>query len=299
MSASGQVQVAAPKADAARVASIRNSLDLKDHSAIGAFGERARREVTAAGERLVAEVRTRDIIDSVEILKHALNLLAGLDPATLIPRGGLADLFNGRDARLDRFRAKFEQNAKIIDGLCGDLKERAERLDRKAGSLNQLHDHAKTFILELDAYLEAGRLRMGEARSAVDPASASKHDLAVLDGAERLGQRLKDLQAVRVAAVEQLPLVRIVQNVDGPLGETLNAALEAIRRWKADWSERLGMHLGRHVRIRPDEIGLQNAKAELVAGLEAAVAALSEARQRRTEAEEQMDRAAKATRRAA
>ena len=168
--------VAAPKADASRVASIRNSLNLTDHAAVDAFGERARREVTAGVERLVAEVRSRDITDAVEILRHAQGLVDALDPSSLTPGGGLAAMFNGREARLDRFRRQFESAGKQLDGLHGDLMERAERLERKAGSLNHLHDQAKTFILELDAYLEAARVRLGEL-ARVAPDSAAKADL--------------------------------------------------------------------------------------------------------------------------
>lgn len=289
------IAVAAPKADASRVASIRNSLNLTDASAVEAFGERARREVTAGVDRLAAEVRSRDITDAIEILKHAQGLIDALDPSSLTPGGGLAALVNGREARLERFRRQFESASKQLEGLNGDLMERAERLDRKAGSLNHLHDQAKTFILELDAYLEAARLRIGEL-SHLDAASAPKADRQQLDGAERLQKRLAELETVRRAAVEQLPLVRIVQNVDGPLHGVMEAAVNAVKAWRSDWSERLGMHLGRNVRVRPDEVGLAQSKAALTSAMQRAVADLGEAKGRRSEAEEQMDVAARTAR---
>jgi uncharacterized protein YaaN involved in tellurite resistance len=279
---------AAPPADASRVAAIRNSLDLKDKGAVEAFGERARREVTASVERLLSEVRTRDVIESGEIVTRAADLLDPLDPAALIPKGGLSDLFSGRKVRLDRFRSRFDGAGRSLEDYADDLKERAERLARKSQALNNLHEQARTFILELDAYLEAGRLRLAEA------AGAANEKLA--ENAERLTHRLAELETVRRAAVEQLPLVRVVQNIDAPISEAVDDAIAAIGHWRSDWSDRLGMQLDRRTRIRPDEVGLADAKSSLGQALHSVQSALAEARARRSDVEEHMDRAAKACR---
>ena len=130
----------------------------------------------------------------------------------------------------------------------------------------------------------------------VAPDSAAKADLQQREGGERLQGRLTELEAVRRAAVEQLPLVRIVQNVDGPLHGVMETALAAIRSWRADWSDRLGLHLGRNVKVRPDEVGLAQSKAQLTQALQSAMATLNEAKSRRGEAEDQMDRAARVAR---
>ncbi|MBS0294794.1 MAG: toxic anion resistance protein [Proteobacteria bacterium] len=278
--------VAAPPADASRVAAIRNSLDLRDKAACEGFGERAKREVVAGVDRLLSEVRTRDVIESSELLKNASGALDPLDPQDLIPKGGLSGLFSGREARLSRFRSRFDGAGRSLQDFAADLKERGERLARKAQALNHLHEQARTFILELDAYLEAGRAKLVEA--------VGQEKLA--ENAERLKTRLAELEQVRRAAVEQLPLVRMVQNIDAPISESVEQATAAIARWRADWSDRLGMQLDKRVRIRPDGAGLNQAKAELGQALGAVQAVLAEARARRAEAEEHMDRAARACR---
>ena len=277
---------AAPPADASRVAAIRNSLDLKDRSAVEVFGERAKREVVASVERLLAEVRTRDVIESSELLRNASGALDPLDPQDLIPKGGLSGLFAGRQARLIRFRSRFEGAGRSLEDFAADLKERGDRLARKAQALNHLHEQARGFILELDAYLEAGRARLAEA--------AGQDRLA--ENAEKLKARMAELDAVRRAAIEQLPLVRMEQNIDAPISEAVEQATAAIGRWRADWSDRLGIKRDKRTRIRPDEIGLAGAKTDLGKALSHVHAALAEARARRAEAEEEMDRVAKACR---
>jgi uncharacterized protein YaaN involved in tellurite resistance len=310
---------AAPQADASRVAAIRNSLDLRDGAEIAAFGERARREVTASVERLLAEVRSGDLSEAGDILRQASGTTQALDPAALAPRG----LFSTRAGRLRRFRERFESAAVVLDGLGGDLAERAERLQRRTGALNSLHEQAKTFILELDAYLEAGRLRLRDARSApgpvavIDPVGVETadaeppaedagakprlvrpHVLTPVEAVERLGERLAELEAVRLVAVTQLSLVRLIQNVDAPLADDLGAAVRALGRWREDWTERLGLTAAlRGRKIRPDAVGLAEARAALEAALKGADAALAEARARRQQAEDQMEAAAKRLRR--
>ncbi len=284
MSGVSAMMVAAPRADASRVAAVRNSLDLKDRGALETFGERARREVVASIERLLAEVRTRDITEAGEILREMSGVISGLETSGLTPKSGMGGMFDSREGRLDRFRSRFDSQWKVLKGLCDDLTERGDRMTRRVASLNTLHEQTRTFVLELDAYLDAGRTRAQETMAA--PA----------DNLERFQARLAELGEVRLAAISQLPLVRRVQNTDAPLGEAVKAPVAVLQRWRADWIDRLGMRLERGVRIRPDEAGLEAARAEALKALAAAQDVIAEARARRGEAESAMDAAAKTVR---
>lgn len=291
-------------ADASRVAAIRNSLDLDDAEATAVFGERARREVTASVERLLAEVRGRDVAESAEILQRAAKSIEALEPATLEPRG----LFASRAGRLKKFRVAFEEAAAVIEGLEGDLKERGERLARKVRALNALHDQAKTFILELDAYLDAGRACLADGRKAPEPAPALADGEAPVvvevapardpERTQRLERRLGELDAVRAAAVGQLPLVRVVQNVDAPLADRLTETVSALTRWRTDWAELLGLvGVRRGRQLRPDQVGLNETKAAVLKAVRAPAAELEEGRVRRAETEARMEQTAETVRR--
>ncbi len=269
--------VAAPPADASRVAAIRNSLDIKDKSAIDGFGERARREVGAGIERLHAEMRTRDLADMSDLLKRAADVVKGLEPAMLTPTG-MAAMFGGRARRLAWFRSRYEAAAQTLDAMTNDLRARAAQVEKRSQSLNHLHEQARAFILELDAHLEAGKARGADLAS---------------ETADRLGARLSELEALRTRAVRQLPLVRMVQNIDAPAGQIVDHAAAAMAAWKADWADRLGMHLDSRAKLRPDQGGLDLAKADLIKALDSADATLGEARARRGEAEGEIAAAGK------
>ena len=274
----------APDADAARVAAIRNSIDLKDKSTVETFGERARREVGASITRLHAEATGRELGELSDVLRRAADAARGLDPSLLTPTG-MANLFGGRKRRLNWFRGKFDTASKALDALTVELRDRAHKIEKKSQSLNTLHEQARGFILELDAHLAAGRARGAEA--------VNQGGEKAQDAVERLQRRMVDLEGLRSTAVEQLPLVRMVQNVDAPVGQAVERAAAAIAAWKTDWSERLGMQLDPRMKLRPDEKGLNGAKGRLLDQLTATDAVLADARARRGEAEAEMEKAAK------
>ena len=274
----------APDADAARIAAIRNSIDLKDKSTLETFGERARREVGASIARLHSEATGRELSDLSDALRRAGEAARGLDPSMLTP-SGMANLFGGRKRRLNWFRAKFETAAKTLDGVTAELRDRARKVEKKSQSLNTLHEQARGFILELDAHLAAGKARGAE----VIDQSGEKAAEAV----DRLKRRIGDLEGLRATAIQQLPLVRMVQNVDAPVGEAVERAAAAIAAWKTDWSERLGLQLDPRMKLRPDQAGLEIAKGRLLDSLTSSDAVLGDARARRSEAEAEMEKTAK------
>lgn len=324
---SGQAVTPAP--DAGRVAAIRNSLDVNDPAELAAFGDRARREVTASVDRLLAEVRTADLLEASTVIGHCRDELALLDPAALEPRRGLAGLFDSRGRRLKRMRDVFRRVEPLLTDLAAELGQRAESLARRSTALDALHEQTRAFILELDAYLAAGRDRLPEAsREAPEPepepepaplpeTAEAPADAAgeagdepdrpaergplpppLLSPHERLERRLQAMAGVRAAALRQLALVRMAQNADLPAVARLRSAPAAVARWSADWTEGLGLDRRRPRRIRADGGRLAEEKAALETALAAVERSLADARARRAEAAERMERVADAIRRA-
>ena len=86
--------------------------------------ERAHISLKGAVERLLAESRHGDFIEATHLVRHATHLLQTLDPAALEPRRGLAGLFDGRGARLKRFRAQYLPAAASAGDTAAALAER-------------------------------------------------------------------------------------------------------------------------------------------------------------------------------
>jgi hypothetical protein len=273
------------RADAARVAAIRNGLDHSDGLAPVFFGERARLEVAASAGRLLAAVRSADIIQAGDQLRQAVDLIDRQDPSRLRPRG-LARLIVGRRRRLAQVRARFEAAAGALERVALDLDGRSRRLALQVEHLDRLHAQARGVILELDAYREAGEAL---ATRFADP------DRAVDAAWDRFPVRLETLDAARRSAVELLSLVRAIQNVDSALGAALAGGAAAIRGWNAEWADRLGLgSTVRGRRMRPDPVGLYESKARTLDRLTPPIIVVAEARKRRQSTEREMETRVKA-----
>ncbi len=296
--------VAAPPADAARVAAIRNNLDLNDTGAIAAFGDRARRELLAGVERLLAEARAADAAEATSLVERARERIETLDPSELQPRGGLDNLFNGRTARLHRFRRASDQAWEVIEPVVTELQTKVGSLETRNRTLDSLHEQTRALILELDAYLQAGRMRLAEARATAplsespetppppqdgEPRGPGPAAVKDISAADRLAARLGDLEQTRAMAVRQLPIVRLVQNVDSFLIQDVARAEKALSVWWESWTRMLG---SARERTQPHIPTLADQKLTVLQSLEQVRKGLEESHSRRIEAEAAMARAA-------
>jgi len=125
--------------------------------------ERAHVSLRDAVERLLAEARHGDFVEATDLVRHATHLLQTLDPAALEPRRGLAGLFDGRGARLKRFRALYLPAAASAGDTAAALAERGRSAVRRTTTLDALHAEALRAIAEVDAALAEGEARLREA----------------------------------------------------------------------------------------------------------------------------------------
>ena len=262
-----------PALDPARVDAIDAAWD---DAQAAAFAEPARVAAVERLERALAAARTGDLTEASAQLTHARSVLDGLNPAALEPRRGLAGIFDGRGARLKRFRAAYDRAAANLAGAAGALAERIEGAARRSDALDDAWTALRDAVAELDAHLAvAARRLLGHAPT---------------EGAQPqpLEQRRETLDACRAAALGALPLVRGVQGADARSAEALRACAEGLTAWRDDWKDALGLSGRRPKRVRPDRERLSRGRDEALRRIDAALAELTAARGRRAEVEGRM-----------
>ncbi len=146
----------APKPDPARVAAIRYTI-VDEPETCAAFGETARAPLAALNDRALSEARSGDLGECSLLLDHVRDRVAGLDPAKLVPRSGLAGLFDSRNKRLKAFRAGYASAASAVTEAAADIGERAAVLARKDAALESLWSETREAIAEIDAHIAAAR----------------------------------------------------------------------------------------------------------------------------------------------
>jgi uncharacterized protein YaaN involved in tellurite resistance len=253
--------VAAPappvSGDPAKVAAVQRQLDISDTAQITAFGERAQRDVAGFADRVLEQTRNRELGNTGELLTDVISKARGLDPADLQKKGLFGRTVGAMRKRVHRFRAKFETVAAQIDRITVELERRVDTLRRDVTMLDGLHEQTRQSIGELDVYIAAGKAYAEEFRRTelprlqglVTSSGEGTQDLMAaqayqdaVQALDRLEKRVLYLQQARQIGIQQLPQIRIVQNGDATLIESLQASINlTIPAWKQKMVLLLGL----------------------------------------------------------
>jgi uncharacterized protein YaaN involved in tellurite resistance len=243
-------------ADPTQVARIEEGIDITDRAGISVFGDGAQRAVTDFADRILSQVRNKDVGEAGKLLTDILLKAKNLDPASLERKGFLAGLFGSARARLERFREEFEDVAGQIDRIGLQLDDHKDALRRDIAVLDELHNETTQSILKLDAYVQAGKEFVRKFRAdalprlkaAADAVEGSDALLAAqnyqdnVQALDRLEKRVYYLEQARQLGIQQLPQIRIVQSGDETLIENLQATSAlTVPAWKQKMVILLGL----------------------------------------------------------
>lgn len=244
--------------DAGQVATIKSQINIGDTAQITGFGEGAQREVAGFADRILEQTRNKDMGDTGALLSDVIAKAKGLDPADLQKSDFISRMFGGMRRQIFRFQQKFQTVAAQIDAITVELDKRVDRMRRDIAMLDGLHDQTKVSIGHLDAFIAAGKAFAAEFKTgqlatlqaaAVKPGGDGSQDLMAaqdyqdaVQALDRLEKRVLYLQQARQIAIQQLPQIRIVQNDDTTLIESLQASINlTIPVWKQKMVLLLGL----------------------------------------------------------
>jgi uncharacterized protein YaaN involved in tellurite resistance len=246
-------------ADPQEVARITDTISITDRAGISVYGDRAQQAVSDYADRILREVRNKDLGDVGKLLTDIILKSKSLDPASLKDKGFLSRMFLSAKARLERFKEEFEDVAGQIDRIGLELDRHKDTLRRDIALLDDLHEETKQSIVRLDGYVQAGKnfaehfrsVELPKLKSAADT-SASGPGGGMLEAQtyqdsvqalDRLEKRIFYLQQARQLGIQQLPQIRIVQAGDETLIENLQATSAlTVPAWKQKMVILLGLN---------------------------------------------------------
>jgi uncharacterized protein YaaN involved in tellurite resistance len=245
-------------ADPSEVARISDGIDIADRAGIAVYGDGAQQSVSNYADRILGEVRNRDLGDTGKLLTEVILKAKSLDPSSLKRQGFLSRIFSSAQAQLERFKSEFEDVASQIDRIGLELDRHKDTLRRDVAVLDDLHEETRAAIIRLEAYVEAGKRfsenfranELPKLKAAADAASAnpgggmleSQRYQDSLQALDRLEKRVFYLQQARQLGIQQLPQIRIVQAGDETLIENLQATSAlTVPAWKQKMVILLGL----------------------------------------------------------
>lgn len=231
-------------ADAATADQIRSrmaEIDLGDSGSIIRFGTRAQAGLQEISQKMLADVRNKDVGPAGESLREIVTTIRGFSTAELDLRRDRSwwEKLLGRSAPFAKFVANYEQVQTQIDRVTSNLEGHEQRLLKDIKSLDLLYDRTLSFYDELALYIAAGEEKLRELDQQVIPARTAELEAAaepdqVMEAQglrdlralrDDLERRVHDLRLTRQVTMQSLPSIRLVQENDKALVTRINSTL--------------------------------------------------------------------------
>ncbi len=229
------------------VQDVAKSIKLDDPSLDVTYGTKTMQEISRFSEDLLSRVQAKDAGEIGETLTSLISNVKDIDiaevgkePSFFEKLPVIGSLFNAAEKTLLKFQTLSEQISVISQKLDGAMIGLLHDIE----VLEQLYKHNEKFHAELSLYLEAGRLKLQEAKTVELPrlqAEAAALDNAleaqkVRDFAEQINRferRLHDLEISRTITVQMAPQIRLIQSNNRALAQKIQSSvLTTIPIWK-------------------------------------------------------------------
>lgn len=218
-----------------------SEIDMNDSGSIMHFGVRAQSELQQISQKMLADVKNKDVGPAGESLRSIVTTIRGFSASELDTRRKQSwwEKLLGRSAPFAKFLAKYEDVQGQIDRVTMDLEGHEQKLLKDIKSLDILYDRTLSFYDELALYIAAGEEKVRELDTDVIPVKEAEMNSAGEDDKVMEAQELRDLRAMRddldrrvhdlkltrQVTMQSLPSIRLVQENDKSLVTKINSTL--------------------------------------------------------------------------
>lgn len=226
---------------AAEIRRRMDEIDLGDSGSIVRFGTRAQAGLQEISQKMLADVKSKDVGPAGESLRSIVTTIRGFSTSELDMRRTRSwwEKLLGRSAPFAKFVANYEQVQTQIDRITVELERHEQTLLKDIKALDLLYDHTLNFYDELALYIAAGEEKLRELDSTAVPELEARVKSAPEDDQVMQAQALRDLRAVRddlerrvhdlkltrQVTMQSLPSIRLVQENDKSLVTKINSTL--------------------------------------------------------------------------
>lgn len=241
----------------AKIAEIRNSIDLTDTNTTVQYGIGAQRRLTEFTDSILDNVRSKDGGQVGDLLSSLVVEVNSLDPSSLTNDKGILSKLSGvRNAvkSVKKLAERYNKAEVQIDKIEAALEKARIDMLKDISVFEIMYKQNLDCFRELGLYIQAGketiediktntipRLR-AEAQESGDPMAAQLvKDFE--DDADRFEKKIYDLELSRTIAVQTAPQIKMIQNNDRVLVDKIQTAvLNTIPIWKSQFVIAMGLN---------------------------------------------------------
>ncbi len=222
-----------------RVAKAASELDINDKTSVIFFGSSAQEKLDEISNKMIENVQNKDLGKAGDSLNQIVAAIRGFDLDELNPNAKLSwwqKLFGGTKP-LVKFLQGYEKVRDQIDMTANNLEKHKSQLTSDVISLDKLYEANLDYFRNLELYIQAGELKLGELDEKIVPeyevkSKESGEDMLAIQNLKEirafrddLDRRIHDLKLSRQVAMQSLPSIRLVQENDKSLINKITSTL--------------------------------------------------------------------------
>jgi uncharacterized protein YaaN involved in tellurite resistance len=225
---------------------LAKTINVQDSQAVIQFGVGAQSKIAAFADSILNQIRAKDagVVGEqltglvLKIKEVDVGSLGSGNPLEKIPLIG--ELFSA----VKKFLARYEKLSVQIEQIINELDKARMNLLRDITMLDTLFKNNVEYLAELDVFIAAGQLKVGEIRTVTLPELLTKAELSkdqadtqrYQDMAQllnRFEKKLYDLKLSRMISLQTGPQIRLIENNNQLLVEKIQSSiLNTIPLWK-------------------------------------------------------------------
>ena len=229
-----------------KIKKIASKITIDDLSFVLGYGMKTQEDISLFTDKVLEHVIADDLEKVGSVLTNLMEKVNEVDVDKLIEKGGatsipiLGKLFN----KTKKFIQQFEKISIDVESMTQDLHRTQIRLMKDITLFEQLYAKNKTYINELDDYIEAARMKLAEIHDNILPAlkdqaerTKEPKDIHAANDMvyyiERFEKKVHNLLLSKSIAAQIEPQIRLLQSNNEILSEKIqNSILQTIPLWK-------------------------------------------------------------------
>lgn len=219
----------------AEVQQIANRINIKNQLELMAFGQEPATKLARFSDRILSMIAKSSVNESGELMKQLESLMQKFDKKELIEQQSFFEkLFKRKKNNQEDLFTKYNGLGRDIEKMHYQFVLMEEELANDNRMLARLYQENLTYYMELEKYIVAAEMKLDEVTSTLIPMyekqSEAGNQIArmELNGlqavAERLSQKIEELEKSRMVAILAAPQIDMIRNGNHTLIEQINGA---------------------------------------------------------------------------
>lgn len=226
-------------------------IDITDSVQVMQYGAAGQQKMSEFSEGALANVRTKDLGATGDMIVSLIAELKGFDAAG--DDKGLLGFLRKKGGKIEALKNKYDKAEVNVDRIAGMLEQHQVTLLKDVSMLDNMYERNLAYFKELTMYILAGKKKLELERSTTLPELLAKAEKSGLpedaqkardfsDMCTRFEKKIYDLELTRNISIQMAPQIRLIQNNDTMMAEKIQTSLvNTIPLWKSQMVLTLGL----------------------------------------------------------